>query len=286
LFRKNRYVCGRTEKEIYSKLGVPIMPPELRENQGEIEAAQKRKLPRLIDYSAMKGDLHAHTKWSDGLHTIEQMARAAQKMGYKYIAITDHSKSERIANGMDEKRLVKYLKEIDKVRKKVKITILKGAEVDILPDGSLDYKDKYLKQLDIVLAAVHSRFKSPQKEMTKRILKALDNPYVNILAHPSGRIINRRDPYDFDFEKIAAKAKEKGIALEIDAYPTRLDLKDLHARIAVGKGCKLSISTDAHSTEHFRFMNLGIAQARRGWVEEKDVINTWSLAKLEKFLKR
>ncbi len=286
LFKKDRYVCGRTEKEIYAKLGLPYIEPELRENQGEIEAALKHKLPKIIPYNAINGDLHMHTNWSDGLHTIEQMARAAEKMGYKYIAITDHSKSQHIAHGMEEKRLAQYLKEIDKVQNKVKIRILKGSEVEVLADGSLDYSDKILKQLDIVLAAVHSGFKAPRQQTTKRIMNALSNHYVNILVHPTGRLINQRDPLDFDFDKVASFAKEQGIALEIDSYPSRLDLKDVLARRAVELGCKLSIDTDSHAIGHLRFMELGIAQARRGWVEAKDVINTWPLAKLEKFLCR
>jgi len=286
LFKKERYVCGRTEKELYTKLGLPYIEPELRENQGEIQAALKHKLPHIISYNAMKGDLHMHSKWSDGLHSTEQMAKAAQDRGYKYIAMTDHSKSERIANGMDEKRLVKYIAELDKLQNKFKIRILKGCEVDIMPDGSLDFDNKYLKQLDFVLAAVHSRFKSTRQDMTKRILKAFENPYVNALAHPTGRLIGRRDPYDFDFEKIAQAAKDRGIALECDAYPTRLDLKDMHIRSAVEIGCKISIDTDSHAVDQLRFMEYGIAQARRGWAEEKDVINTWSLQKLQKFLTR
>jgi len=286
LFKKERYVCGRTEKEIYAKLGLPYIEPELRENQGEIQAALKHKLPHIIPYNALKGDLHMHTKWSDGLHSMEQMVRAAQDRGYKYVAITDHSKSEHIANGMDEKRLVKYLNELDKLQKKFKIRILKGSEVDILGDGSLDYDNKYLKRLDFVLAAVHSRFKSAKQEMTKRILKAFENPYVNALAHPSGRLIGRREPYDFDFEKIAQAAKDRDIALEVDSYPTRLDLKDSHIRTAIEIGCKISIDTDSHAVDQLRFIEFGIAQARRGWAEEKDVINSWSLQKLEKFLRR
>ncbi|MBI4146183.1 DNA polymerase/3'-5' exonuclease PolX [Candidatus Woesearchaeota archaeon] len=286
LFRKDKYVCGRSEEEVYSKLGLKLVPPELRENSGEIVAAQKNKLPKLLSFDAMKGDLHMHSNWSDGLHSIEQMARAAQSRGYKYIAITDHSKSERIANGMDEKRLKSYLKEIDKVQEKVDIQILKGAEVDILPDGSLDFADNVLKELDIVLAAVHSRFKSSREEMTKRILKALDNKYVNILVHPTGRLINQREPYQLDLEKVMTKAKEQGIALELDCYPTRLDLKDSHVRMAIERGCKISIDTDSHATDHLRHMELGIAQARRGWAGVKDVINAWPLKKLERFLRR
>jgi DNA polymerase (family 10) len=286
LFRKERYVCGRTEQEIYAKLGLPYIEPELREFQGEIDAALKRKLPNIIPYNAMKGDLHMHSGWSDGLHTIEQMAKAAGQRDYRYIAMTDHSKSEHIANGMDEKRLAQYLKEIDRLQKKFNIRILKGAEVDILADGSLDYDNKHLKELDIVLAAVHSRFKSSKQEMTERILKALDNPYVNIFVHPTGRIIGKREAYDFDFEKVAQAAKDRGIALEVDSYPTRLDLKDLHVRTAVELGCRISVDTDSHAVDHLRFMEYGIAQARRGWAEAKDVINTWPLQKLERFLRR
>ncbi len=286
LFKRDRYVCGRSEKEIYAKLGLPYIEPELRENQGEIQAALKHKLPHIIPYNSIKGDLHMHSKWSDGLNSTEQMIKAAQQRGYKYIAMTDHSKSERIANGMDEKRLVQYLKELDKLQDKFKITILKGCEVDILPDGSLDFDNKYLKQLDFVLAAVHSRFKSARQEMTKRILKAFENPYVNALAHPTGRLIGRRDPYELDFEKIAHAAKERGIALECDAYPTRLDLKDVHIRTAIEIGCKISVDTDSHAVDQLRFMEYGVAQARRGWAEEKDVINTWPLHKLQKFLRR
>ncbi len=284
--RKDRYVCGRTEKEVYQKLGLPVIAPELRENLGEIQVALKHKLPDVIPYDAMKGDLHMHSKWSDGLHSIEEMARAAQQRGYKYIAMTDHSKSERIANGMDEKRLVKYLKELDSLQKSFRMRILKGSEVDILADGSLDYDNKYLKELDIVIAAIHSRFKSSRQDMTRRILKAFENPYVNVFVHPTGRLIGQREPYDFDFEKVAEVAKERGIALEVDSYPSRLDLKDLHVRKAVEIGCKISIDTDSHAVDHLRFMELGIAQARRGWAEVKDVINAWPLAKLERFLRR
>ncbi len=286
LFKNNKYICGRTEKEVYSGLGLPFIPYELRENQGEIEAALKHKLPDIVSYDSLLGDLHMHTKWSDGLNTVEEMAGAAEKLGYRYIAITDHSKSERIANGMDEKRLVQYLKELGRIQAKFKIRILKGAEVDILPDGSLDYSNGFLKQLDFVLAAVHSGFKSTEDNMTKRILKAFDNPYVNAFAHPTGRLIFQREPYDFDFEKVVIAAKERGIALEINSYPTRLDLKDSLVKKAVGFGCKLAVDTDSHSSEHLRFAELGIAQARRGWAKSGDVINSWRLQKLEKFLKR
>lgn len=286
LFKGKKQVAGKTEEGIYKKLGLPFIPPELRENQGEIEAAEKKKLPRLVPYGALKGDLHLHSAWSDGSDSVLEMAKAAEKRGCRYIAMTDHSKSERIAKGMDEKRLKKYVKEIDKVQKKVKVRILKGSEVNILADGSLDYSDKVLKELDVVLVAIHSRFKSSKKEMTERILKAFENKRVNVFVHPTGRLIHQREGYAFDFDRVAKAAAKKGIALEIDSYPSRLDLNDALVRRAVEHGCKIAIDSDSHATEHLRFAELGVAQARRGWVEEKDVINAWSLSKLKKFLKR
>jgi DNA polymerase (family 10) len=283
--KTKKYVCGRTEPEVYKKLGMQYVEPELRENRGEIQSALKNKLPKLIGYKDIKGDLQMHTKYSDGTNTIEQMAKAAKQMGYEYIAITDHSKSEHIAHGMDEKRLVKYLAEIEKVRKKVKgIKILKGAEVDILADGSLDYSDKYLKKLDIVIAAVHSRFKSTEAEMTKRILKALENRHVNILAHPTGRLINTRKPYAVNLNKIFEACKANNVWPEIDAFPSRLDLNDVHTREAIESGVKLVIDTDSHSADQLRYMEFGIATARRGWARKKDIINTLPWKKFEKLL--
>jgi len=286
LNRKEKYVCGKTEQDIYKKLGLTWIPPELREATHEIESARTRKLPCLIELRDMHGDLHMHSTFTDGVHTIEAMARASQQRGYSYIAMTDHSKSVRIAHGMDEKKLGQYLKEIDKIQKKFDIRILKGAEVDILPDGSLDFDNNTLKKLDIVLAAIHSRFKSTKQEMTQRILKALDNPHVNVLVHPTGRLINQREPYQVDIEKVMTRAKERGIALEIDSYPTRLDLKDAHVHMANELGCALTIDTDSHAVDHLRYMELGVATARRGWTTPQTVINTWKLPKLEKFLLR
>ncbi len=287
LFKGKKQIAGKTEKETYQKLGMQYIEPELRENTGEIEAAIAKKLPKLIGYDDIKGDLQMHTAWSDGSESIEEMAKAAKKMGYKYIAITDHSKSERIAGGMDEKKLMKCLKAIEKARKKVRgITILKGAEVDILPDGSLDYSDKILKKLDIVVAAVHSRFKMNKNEMTKRICKALENKYVNILAHPTGRLIGERRPYELDLNKVIVTAKKNKVALEINAFPNRLDLNEGQARIAAEKGAKLVISTDAHQTDNLRYMEYSIAVARRGWVKKAQVINTKTLSELKKFLRK
>ncbi|MBD3303535.1 DNA polymerase/3'-5' exonuclease PolX [Candidatus Woesearchaeota archaeon] len=287
LFKKksDKYVCGRTEKEVYKKLGMQFVEPELRENRGEVEAALKNKLPKLIGYGDIKGDLQMHTRYSDGANSIEDMARAAKEMGYEYIAITDHSKSEYIAHGMDEKRLSKYMDEIDKVNKKLKgIRILKGAEVDILKDGSLDYADKYLKKLDIVLAAVHSRFKSSEKEMTRRILKALENRHVNILAHPTGRVIGKRKQYSVNLGKVFDACRDNTVWPEINAFPSRLDLNDSNAKYAVEKGLKLTINTDSHSTDQLRYMEFGIATARRGWARKKDIINTLPWKKFEKLI--
>lgn len=286
LFKKKKYVCGKSEQELYRKLGMAWIPPELRTNAGEIEAAQKKKLPKLVEVRDIKGDLHMHSKWSDGADSILEMVRAAEERGYKYVAMTDHSKGERIANGMDEKRLMKYLKKIDEVQKKVDIRILKGSEVNILKDGSLDYADKYLKQLDVVVASVHSGFKSPKAEMTKRVLKALENPYVNIVGHPTGRKIHQREPFAIDLERVAAEAKKQGVALEVDAQPARLDLNDAQVRMALENGGKIAIDADSHSKETLWFMEMGVAQARRGWAEKKDVINTFTLRRLEKFLRR
>lgn len=275
LFKKDKFVCGKTEEEIYKKLGFEWMPPEVREDHGELQ----KQVPKLVELKDIKGDLHMHTVWSDGAQSVKEMSLAAQKKGYKYIAITDHSKSEHIAHGMDEKRILKYLKEIEQVQKSVDITILKGSEVSILASGELDYSKDILKRLDIVIASVHSGFKA--KDATKRVLNALDNEYVTILGHPTGRIIQRREPLAFNFEKIAQKAKDQKIALEINAQPKRLDLSGELARIANDMGCLFAIDTDSHATSQMRFMELGVGQARRGWVQAKSVINTWSLKKLK-----
>jgi len=284
--RSGGYIAGRTEREVYRALGLPYIEPELRENTGEIEAARKHTLPKLIGYDDIKGDLHVHTNWSEGGQTIEEMARAARAVGRKYIAICDHSKSQKISHGLNEKRLLKQIAEIDKVNKRLgDFRLFKGTECDILPDGSLDLADSALKQLDIVVAAVHSRFKSPKSEMTKRICRALENPLVTILGHPRGRLINERAPYAIDFEKICETAKANGKLLEINSFPSRLDLDDVNIRAAKELGVKFSIDTDSHAKDHLRFIELGIAQARRGWLGPKDVINTLPLKKFEKFVK-
>jgi DNA polymerase (family 10) len=288
LFRKNRQIAGKTEEEVYKKLGLGYIEPELRQNTGEIEAAKAGKLPKIIGYSSIKGDLHTHTEYSDGINTPEEMIQAAIRAGYDYIAITDHSKSEHIAHGMEEKRLLKYINEINRLKKKYdgKIAVLCGSEVNIMNDGSLDYAKKLLGQLDWVVAAVHSGFKTPKDIMTKRIITALESGNMHVLAHPTGRLIGAREPYAVDIEKVIQAAKDNGVALEINAFPARLDLKDAHIRIAVEAGAKLCIGTDSHNTNHLPFMKFGIAQARRGWAEEKDIINTLPWKKLEKHISK
>lgn len=273
--KTEKQVAGKTEKEVYNALGLQYIEPELREMNGEIEIAAKKKLPKLIGYNDLKGDLQCHSEWSDGNYSIKEMAIAAKKKGMQYLGITDHTKSLAIAQGLDEKKLTKYIKEIDKVNKEVSgIHVLKGAEVNIMKDGSLDLENKHLKKLDYVLIALHSNFKMEEKEMTNRVLKAMENPYVKILGHPTGRKINRRKPIEVNMEKVIDKAKELGIYLEIDSTPNRLDLNEDHVRQAIKNKNKLIIDSDSHNISHFDYLELGIGIARRGWAGKKDVINT------------
>lgn len=288
LFKEKKRVAGKTEEEVYKKLGLKYIQPELRENRGEVEAAQKKdKLPKLVKLKDIKGDLHTHTKRTDGKNTIGEMAKAAKKIGYKYLAITDHSKNVTVAGGMDVKVLEKQIKDIDQVNKKIKgITLLKGVELDILKDGSLDLPDWILKKLDFVICAVHYNRNLSKSKQTKRVLKAMESPYFHIFAHPSGRLINERKPYEIDLEKIMKQAKKKNIILGLNAHPDRLDLTDTDAKRAKELGLKISIQTDAHAIDDLKFMEYGIGQARRGWLAKKDVINTYSLKKLKKALNR
>ncbi len=279
-------IAGEEEEEVYKILDLAFIPPELREDRGEIEAAQENKLTELIKYSQIRGDLHLHTKWSDGAHTIRQMAEAAKKRGYKYIAITDHSQSLKFAGGLIEERLKEQIELIQKLNQELKdFTILSGIEVDIKSDGSLDFSDEILSKLDVVIAAIHSGFKQESKIITGRIIKAMQNKLVNIIAHPTGRLIGYRESYQVDINKIMNVAAETGTILEINAYPERLDLNDVYCRMAKDRGVQLAIETDAHSIDGLEFMNLGVDVARRGWLEEKDIINTLSLDKLLKRLK-
>ncbi|MCD6575902.1 MAG: DNA polymerase/3'-5' exonuclease PolX [Nanoarchaeota archaeon] len=285
LFKGNKRVAGEKEEDIYKKLGMDWIPYELRENRGEIEAAQKHKLPKLVEVKDVISDLQMHTKYSDGNNTVEEMALTAKRNGLKYIAITDHIGRLRVANAMTLKDIKKQKKEIEKLNSKFKnFKVLQGAEVDINLDGSLAATRKMLKELDIVLAAIHSGLKRSKKEQTKRIISAIESGYVNIIAHPTGRIINMRQGYELDWDKIFEAALKNNVALEINAYPTRMDLNDIHAKAAMEAGVMLSIGTDSHSKEHLRFLKLGAYTARRAWCEKKNIINTLPLKKLKKKL--
>ena len=276
LFHKNKRIAT-TEKEIYSKLNIPYSEPEIRENKYEFQ-----KFPKLISLQDIKGDLHIHTNYSDGSSTIQEILQKARSLNYQYIAITDHSKSRKISRGLSIKQLQKQIKEIDKINS---FKILKGAEVDILRNGSLDYPNSILKQLDIVIAAVHSSFKLSKIEQTNRILKALQNKHVNILAHPTGRLIQRRNPYPIDLQKIYEFAKDNNKILEINSYPERLDLNAINIKEALQNKVKLVISTDAHSTQGLNYMILGVSQAKKALATKKDIVNTLNFRQLRKFIK-
>lgn len=283
-------IAGKTEEEIYKSLGMDWISPEMRENKGEIEISLQHKLPKLIDHKDIKGDLHCHSNWDGGANSILEMAEAAQELGYKYIGISDHTKFLRIEYGLNEKQLERRDKEIDKVNCKLqnancKFKILKGCEANILSDGSIDIKDEALAKLDYVIAGVHSSFKMEKNEMTERIIKAMKNPNVDIISHPTGRIIKRRDEYQIDFDKILKVAKETGTILEINSYPERLDLNDENIRRAKKAGVKMVINTDSHHEEQLRLIGYGVAQARRGWAEKEDIINTNSVEKLLEYFK-
>jgi DNA polymerase (family 10) len=272
-------VAGKIEEEIYARLGLDYIAPELREMTGEIEAAEQHRLPDLIKLSDIRGDLQMHTTASDGKNTIEQMGEAARDLGYEYIALTDHSKAVTVANGMDEKRTLAQIKKIRAAQERVPgIRLLAGIEVDILKNGKLDLDDEVLAQLDVVVASIHSYMKMERAEMTDRILAAIENPYTQIVAHPTGRLVLRRDPFDYDMERIFDAAAKNGVAMECNAYPERLDLKDVHLRAAKQRGAKIVISTDSHRANQLTFMQYGVRTARRGWIEKKDVLNALPLA--------
>lgn len=290
LFRGEEIIAAKTEKEIYEKLGMDLPPPEIRANAGEIEKARAKKIPKLLEYSDLRGDLQVQSDWTDGKSSIEEMAREAEKIGHEYIAITDHTRSLAMTGGADEKKLLRQMMEIDRINKKLhasgfKVNVLKGAEVNILKDGSLDIKDEVLAELDVVGAAVHSLFNLPREKQTERVICAMENPHLDILFHPTGRIINRRKAIELDMEKVIAAAKRTGTILEIDAHPWRLDLKDEHIRMAREAGVKMVIDTDAHSVSELHYLEYGIAQARRGWCQKKDIINALPLKKFLKALK-
>jgi DNA polymerase (family 10) len=273
--KSGRRVAGRTEEEIYAKLKLDFIAPELRENCGEIEAAAEHRLPKLLELRDIKGDLQMHSTASDGKNTVESMAEAARKLGREYIAITDHSKSLSITNGLDEARLVPHLKMLRDINKKnLGIRVLASSEVDILKDGKLDYADEFLAQMEVVVCSIHSFFNLERAEMTARMLAAIENPYTQIIAHPTGRMILRRDELDYDMEKIMDACAKHGVAMECNSYPDRLDLKDVYLRMCKQRGVKVVISTDSHNTLHLPFIRYGVATARRGWLEKSDVLNT------------
>jgi len=287
VFNGEERIAGRTEEEVYDTVDLPYILPELRESRGEIEAAESGELPTLIQLADLRGDLHAHTNESDGKSTLKEMALAAKELGHDYLAVTDHSKNARIAGGLDERRLRKQMEEIDRLNEEVDgIQILKASEVDILDDGRLDHPDEVLEDLDLVVCSIHSGFNLSESKQTERVLRAMESRYFHILAHPTGRLIGKRKPYPIDLEKILEAAKERGCYLEINSTPARLDLDDVHCRMAKDMGVKIAISTDAHSTSGLSNLRYGVDQARRGWLEPDDVLNTRSWSALSKLLAR
>jgi DNA polymerase (family X) len=287
VFKGEKRIGGKTEQEVYRKLGMDYVEPEMRENRGEIELALAGGLPRLINREDIRGDLHCHTSATDGRNSLEEMAGAARARGYEYLAITDHSRHVTVAHGLDRTQLLKEIRRIDILNAKLDdIVILKSSEVDILEDGSLDLPDSVLRELDFTVCAVHYNFRLPAKQQTERIIRAMDNPCFSILAHPTGRLINEREAYDIDLQQIMKAAKERGCFLEINAQPARLDLTDTYCKLAKDMGLMVAISTDAHSIDQLDFMRFGLGQARRGWLEAGDVLNTRKLDELKGLLKR
>ena len=290
LFKGKKQIAGRTEEELYKALGLRYIEPELREMRGEIKASKSGKLPDLIGYEDLRGDLQVQSNWTDGAHSIEEMAKAAMAMGLEYIAITDHTKRLAMTHGLDEKRIQKQWQGIDKINKGFRVRglgfrILKGTECDILKDGSMDLPDKILAKCDVVGASVHSLFNLSKKDQTQRIKRAMSNSNVDIIFHPTGRVINKRDAYDIDMEEIIKHAKKTKTILEINAFPDRADLKDEYIKKCVEMGVKMAIDSDAHSIDHLKYLEYGIAQARRGWAEKKNIINAWPLEKMLNLLK-
>lgn len=281
VFRGAQRVAGDTEESVFAAVGLPFIVPELREDRGEIQAARAGRLPQLVTLADLRGDLHAHTKASDGHNTIAEMARAAQAQGLDYLAITDHSRRLTVAHGLDPQQLLRQIDEIDRVNAtSAGITVLKGIEVDILEDGTLDLPESVLQQLDVVIAAVHSKLDLPRRRQTERLLRALDQRYVNILAHPSGRLLGVREPSDIDMLRVMRKAHSRGISLELNAQPERLDLDDTLCQMARDEGVLVSINSDAHSSADFANLEYGVGQARRGWLERGNVLNASDLKTL------
>jgi DNA polymerase (family 10) len=287
LFEKEseKYIAGKTEEDIYKRIGMAYIEPELRENRGEFDAAKNHTLPTLVTPDAIKGDFHVHSLWSDGSDSIETIAAVAEKRRYDFIGITDHSQSLKIANGLSEERIQKKILEIQKIRKKhPELRIFCGTECDIKTDGTLDYSNKILEHFDFVYIAIHTAFKMDKETMTRRIIKGMDNEQVNFLAHPTGRLIGKRDPYEVDIEQIIDAAKQTDTRLEINSFPDRLDLDDVHIKQAKDHNIGFVLGTDSHSINHLDFMRFGIATARRGWLEQKDILNTYSVEDIEKII--
>jgi len=286
VFKGERQIAGGSEESVFDAIGLPYIPPELRENTGEIEAAEKHQLPRLVELKDLRGDLHAHSKATDGHNSIKEMAQAAQALGFEYLAMTEHSRHLTVAHGLDETRLLKQIEEIDQLNEALTgITILKGIELDILEDGQLDLPDDVLARLDLVVGAVHSKFHLSRAKQTERILRAMDHPHFTLLAHPSGRLLETRDAYDVDMPRIIRHARQRGCYLELNAQPDRLDLLDTYCHMAKDEGVLISIDSDAHSTNDFKNLEYGIGQARRGWLEKDDVLNTHTLKQLRRLLR-
>jgi DNA polymerase (family X) len=287
LFSGRRRIAGATEEDVYGKLGLDFIPPEMREDRGEVALAEAGKLPRLVTVEDMRGDLHVHSDWTDGAAPIEAMAEAARALGYAYIALTDHSRRVAMAHGLDPARVSRQIKEIDRINGRLSgITVLKGIEVDILKDGDLDLPDATLAKLDVVVASVHSFFDLPRDAQTERVIRAMQNRHVSIIGHPSGRLIGSRPPFEIDMERVIAAARELGCCLEVNAQPDRLDLNDIHAHAAREAGVRLAVSTDSHSVAGFRNMRFGVDQARRAWLTADDVVNTRPLNELRRMLRR
>ncbi len=285
LFKGEEVIAGETEEDVFQALGMQYIPPELRENRGEIDTARAGKLPELIGYGDIKGDLQVHTNWSDGRDSIREMVQEAQIRGYEYLAITDHVGTLRTAEGMDESDISRQIQEIDSLNEEIKdFTIIKGLEADIDSEGNLNINQSILDELDLVVASVHSDLRQDFFEMTDRMIKALENPYVNLISHPTGRKIQEHREYDLNLDKIMEKAADTGTFLEVNSHPNRLDLRDIYIKKAVDMGCKLVINSDAHSVSEMKNINLGIATARRGWTRKEDVINTTNIKSLKKVL--
>ncbi len=281
------FLCGTTEEEVFKSVGLPFIPPELRENRGEVEAAEKNQLPTLVQLKDLRGDLHVHSKWSDGSNDIEEIARAYRDAGFEYIALTDHSPAVSVAHGLTPERFYLQWGEIDEINEELEkeaqsgkappFKILKGVECDILADGSMDLPDEVLKKMDVVVASVHSRFNLSEQEQTKRIMKGLKNPYVTILGHPSGRLINEREPYSVNMATVIQTAIELGVIIEINSQPARLDLFDYFCKLAQEKGALFSIDSDSHHFNQRQNLFFGIGVAQRGWVQKKNVVNSLPL---------